>query len=290
MRFRSTALNMAVFLMFSGGPALAAKEPKAAPPLPDIAIPADSASYADIADLVTISPLIVDATVRSVAKIAPEQAVGVPATIQRTLIVADVMTLIRGNQGVAGQVRFVLDVPKNAKGKLPPLKKQRLFLLGSPVAGQPGDIRLSRPDALIQWSPANDALLRAITKEAVQIDAPQKITSIASAFYSPGTVIGEGETQIFVRTASGDPYSISVLSRPGQAKSWSVSTGEVIDPTAGAPKPFTLLWYRLACGLPKTLPYDLVESDDSANRSRAQADYSFVIEGLGPCGRKRTPR
>jgi len=272
-----------ILLGFSGISAAQTSEP-----LPVVlAIPAESASYADIADLVVISPLIVDATIKNLRKIAPEQAVGVPATLQRVLVEADISALIRGQEGVTPRVRFLLDVPKDAKGKLPKLKKQRLFLLGSTVAGRPGEIRLSRPNALVQWSPANDQLIRAITKEAVQIDAPDRITGITSAFYSAGTVLGEGETQIFLKTAKDQPLSLSVLSRPGEAKRWAVSTAEVIDESATAPQKFTLLWYRLACGLPRALSPDLVEAADSDNAARAQADYKYILDSLGPCGRKR---
>lgn len=272
-----------ILLGFSGISAAQTSEP-----LPVVlAIPAESASYADIADLVVISPLIVDATIKNLRKIAPEQAVGVPATLQRVLVEADIGALIRGQEGVTPRVRFLLDVPKDAKGKLPKLKKQRLFLLGSTVAGRPGEIRLSRPNALVQWSPANDQLIRAITKEAVQIDAPDRITGITSAFYSAGTVLGEGETQIFLKTAKDQPLSLSVLSRPGEAKRWAVSTAEVIDESATAPQKFTLLWYRLACGLPRALSPDLVEAADSDNAARAQADYKYILDSLGPCGRKR---
>lgn len=254
---------------------------------PALAVPGDNASYSDIADLVVISPLIVDATIKNLRKIAPEQAVGVPATLQRVLVEADIGALIRGQEGVTPRVRFLLDVPKDAKGKLPKLKKQRLFLLGSTVAGRPGEIRLSRPNALVQWSPANDQLVRAITKEAVQLDAPERITGITSAFYSAGTVLGEGETQIFLKTAKDQPLSLSVLSRPGEAKRWAVSTAEVIDESATAPQKFTLLWYRLACGLPRALSPELVEAADSDNAARAQADYKYILDSLGPCGRKR---
>jgi hypothetical protein len=258
------------------------------PALPSsLAIQAESASYADVADLVTISPLIIDTAIRNVQKVSPEQAVGVPANLQRVLVEADVLALIRGQGGVMPRVRFVLDVPKDAKGKIPKLKKLRLFLMGNTVAGRPGEIRLSRPNALMQWSAANDALVRSITKEAVQIDAPQRITGITSAFYSPGTVLGEGETQIFMKTEKEQPLSLSILSRPGQDKRWAVSTAEVIDESASAPAPFTLLWYRLACGLPRALSSDLVEAAESDNAARAQADYKFVIDSLGPCGRKR---
>ena len=251
------------------------------------AVQADSASYADIADLVVISSLIVDANVRNLRKIPAEQAVGVPANLQRMLVEADIVTLIRGQEGVTPRVRFLLDIPKDAKGKIPKLKKQRLFLLGSSVAGRPGEIRLSRPNALIQWSAANDILVRAITKEAVQIDAPEKITGITSAFHSAGTVIGEGETQIFLKTATDQPLSLSVLSRPGELKRRAVSTAEVIDESATAPAKFTLLWYRLACELPRSIAAEMVEAADSDGAAKVQADYNFILDSIGPCGRKR---
>ena len=250
-------------------------------------IPSDNAAYADVADLVTIAPMIIDAKVRKVTKVPPEQAEGVPANLQRTVIDADVIALIRGQDGVASQIRLTLDIPKDARGKIANLKKQRLFFLGSAVPGRPGTLRLARPDALITYSPANDALLRAITKEAVMLDAPQKITGITSAFYSAGTVIGEGDSQIFLRTENGQPFSLSVTSRQGQSKKWSVSTSELIEENASTPKKFTLLWYRLACGLPKQLPPELVQSSDAEGAARVQADYNYVVGALGSCGRQR---
>ncbi len=274
-----------VTLLLAFGSAAIAQSPQSLPS--SLVIPANDASYADIADLVVVSPLIIDTTVKNARKVSPEQSVGVPVNLQRMLVEADVMALIRGQGGVIPRVRFVLDVPKDAKGKIPKLKKQRLFLLGNTVTGRPGEIRLSRPNALIQWSAANDVLVRSITQEAVQIDAPQRITGISSAFHSAGTVLGEGETQIFLKTEKEQPLSLSILSRPGQEKRWVVSTAEVIDESASAPAKFTLLWYRLACGLPRSLSSDLAEAGTSDDAARAQADYKFVQDSLGPCGRKR---
>ena len=275
---------LAAILLISSGNAWS-QTPSVVPPA--YAVQADGASYADVADLVVISPLIVDATIKNATKISPQQSIGVPANMQRMLVEANVSALIRGQGGVTPRIKFLLDLPKDARGKLPKIKKQRLFLLGSTVAGRPGEIRLARPNALIQWSAANDALVRAITQEAVQIDAPQKITSITSAFYSAGTILGEGETQVFLKTEKDQPVSLSILSRPGQAKRWAVSTAEVIDESATAPARYTLLWYRLACGLPRELNSELVEAAEGDNTARAQADYKFVIDALGPCGRKR---
>jgi hypothetical protein len=258
-------------------------------PVASFAVPAQGAAYADIADLVVVSPLILDAQIRKVTKLPETQAVGVPANIQRVVIDADVNSLIRGTDGFAARARFVLDLPKDAKGKIPKLQKRRYFLLGSSVAGNPGMLKLARPDALVEWSPENDASLRAITKEAVQSDAAQAISGVSGAFHTQGTVLGEGETQIFLRTAGGQPISISVLSRPGQSKRWAVSTGDVIDESAVAPARNTLLWYRLACSLPRTLEPRLVESGEPRDIANAQADYRFVLDSLGPCGRSRAP-
>lgn len=283
MELRLIRTIFATILLSCSGVAVAQPAPVAA----SLAVPADGAGYADIADLVIVSPLIIDVTIRNAKKVAPEQALGVPANLQRMLVEADVLALIRGSGGISPRVRFVLDVPKDAKGKVPKLKKQRMFLLGSAVAGKPGEIRLSRPNALIQFSTANDALVRAITQESVQVDAPQRVTGIISAFYSAGTVLGEGETQVFLRTEQNQPISLSIISRPGQTKRWAVSTSEVIDDSASAPVKHTLLWYRLACGLPRDLAAETVESSEGDNIARAQADYKFVVESLGPCGRRR---
>jgi hypothetical protein len=290
MKHKSVLKLAILWVGLTAGAASAQPATTPAPLTPGFAVPAANTSYADIADLVVISPLIVDARVKKITKVPPDQAVGVPATIQRLLVEAEVMALIRGNEGVAGSVRFLLDVPKDAKGKIPKLTKMRYFLLGNKAAGLPGTIRLSRPDALIEWSAGNDAMLRAITKEAVVIDAPQPITGLTSAFHSPGTVIGEGETQVFVETKTNQIYSLSVFSRPNETKRWAVSTGEVIDESATAPAKNTLLWYRLACGLPRTLDAKLVETPEAENVKRAQADYAYVIGAIGPCDRKRRTR
>ena len=284
MRFMHAKLVSYLIFLSVAGQSAAQSPPSA---LGSFAIDANDASYSDVADLVVISSLIVDTNVRSVQKVSAEQALGVPATRQRVLIEADVMALIRGEGGVAPRVRFVLDVPKDAKGKIPKLKKQRMFLFGRQVAGRPGEIQLSRPNAIALFSPANDTLVRDITREAVQLNAPRRITGIASAFHTAGTVLDEGETQIFLKTDKDQPLSLTVLSRPGAQKQWAVSTAEVIDASATAPERFTLLWYRLACDLPRSLRPELVEGANSENAARAQADYKYIIDALGPCGRKR---
>ena len=278
--------RISLFLIFLGlGAEVSAQNSIVSPA--EFSIEAEQASYADIADLVVISSLIVDVTVRDVKKVSADQAVGVPTTLQRVLVNADVIALIRGDGGTTPRVRFLLDMQKDAKGKIPKLKKRRMFLFGREVVNRPGEIQLSRPNALALFSLNNDALVRDITKEAVQLNAPRRIMSIANAFHSVGTMLGEGETQIFLKTDTDQPLTLTVLSRPGQQKQWAVSTAEVIDASATAPQRFTLLWYRLACGLPRDLPADRIEAASSEIAGRAEADYKFILDALGPCGRKR---
>lgn len=284
MKTRFTIVAAAICALAAGQ-----AQSQAQMPPTGFAVPAMGGAYADIADLVVVSPLILEAQIRKVTKLPETQSVGVPAHIQRVVIDADISSLIRGTEGFAAKARFLLDIPKDAKGKIPKLQKRRYFLLGSMVPGSTGMLKLSRPDALVEWSAENDATLRAITREAVRLDAAQGISGISGAFHTQGTVLGEGETQIFLRTAGGQPISVSVLSRPGEAKRWAVSTGDVIDESAIAPARNTLLWYRLACGLPRTLEPRLVESGDPRDITNAQADYRFVLDSLGPCGRTRAP-
>jgi hypothetical protein len=284
-----TGIVIATGLFASAAIAQPAKTPSILPhpPVRTLSIPATNTSYADIADLVVISPLIIDATIRKATKVPLEQAVGVPITLQRMVLEADVVTLLRGTDGISGQVRFLLDVPKDAKGKIPKFKKQRFFLLGSKVTGKVGSIRLSRPDALVEWSAANDLRIRQITREAVQLGAPQAITGVTSAYHSAGAVPGEGETQIFASAAGGQPYTISVTARTGKAKTWLVSTSELIEEGASTPQRETLLWYRLACGLPKSIDATLADSGDADAAARVALDYRFVLSALGPCDRTR---
>jgi hypothetical protein len=51
-----------------------------------------------------------------------------------------------------------------------------------------------------------------------------------------------------------------------------------------------LLWYRLACGLPRALPAQSLAEEGAEGAAAIQADYRLVIERLGPCTRARARR
>ncbi len=252
---------------------------------------APAITFADAADLVLISPIIVDVTVGKTTAIDREDAPGLRPDSARVLVNATVNTLLRGSGGVPGEVQFLIDLPADAKGRAPKIKGQRIFVFARPVAGRPTLLQPVLPDSVVGFSAANDALIRKATREAVAINAPPAITGVGQAFHFPGTIAGEGETQIFLETQGGAPVSMNVTSKSGQAPLWNVSLGEVVSTQARAPDKDSLLWYRLACGtLPARLPVESLVSKTQAANVKADADYQYVRQALGACPRTRRIR
>ena len=239
--------------------------------------------YADVADLVVASPLILDATIRSAARIKGAEAAGVAPNAARFYVEGDVVTLVRGAGAIPARVGWLVDVPLDARGRAPSLKKQRVLAFARPVAGRADQVQLIAEDAQRAWSPALDALTRRIATEAARADAPPIVTGVKSAFFVPGSLPGEGETQIFLVTQTNRPAAISVLRRPGEQPRWSVALSEVIDENATAPARDTLLWYRLACALPAALPASATGALSDEEAGHARADYAFVMSQLGSC-------
>jgi hypothetical protein len=58
---------------------------------------------------------------------------------------------------------------------------------------------------------------------------------------------------------------------------------EVVTDTVGEIRRDTLLWYRLACSLPATLPESSLAGVEPADADIAREDYRFVLEQLGSC-------
>src|SRR3546814_9520116 len=110
---------------------------------------------------------------------------------------------------------------------MPKLKKAQVILFARP-GGRPGEIQLIARDAQILATPAETERVKAILSELVVVDAPPRIVGLGDAFHVAGTIAGEGETQIFLRTENGDPVSLSILRRPGQQPRWAVALGEQI--------------------------------------------------------------
>ena len=241
--------------------------------------------YADMADLALAAKVTAIVTVRDAIHLKDADAAGVAPGYARFYIEGDVDTLIAGAGGLPQAVSWVADVPVTSANRLPKLKKQKLILLARTIPQKPGVLQLVSKTAQLMWSPELEQRLRAILSEANGASAPPVVTGIGHAFHVAGSIPGEGETQIFLKTADNRPVSISVQRHPGEDPRWSVSLAEIVNDAAAAPQRDTLLWYRLACALPASLPADAIADQAPDDAQAAQADYRLVLDGLGPCGR-----
>ena len=253
-------------------------------------------SYADIADLATVAPIALHARIYKATALKPERAPGLAAGQARFYIEADVVSLIRGSGPLAARISYLVDLPLDAKGKPPKLKKkQPVLLFARPVAGatagssNTGSIRLIAPDAQLPWDPATEAQVRAVLTELVKPGAAPAITGIANGFHVAGTLPGEGETQLFLNTATGEPVSLTVLTAADGSRRWAAAFGEIVDASAAVPARGTLAWYRLACGLPRQLPLNKLAGTAPEDRRKAASDYGIILGALGECTRTRKP-
>ncbi len=261
---------------------------------PTAAPAASPYSYADIADLATAAPMALHARIHDATALKADRAPGVAAGHARFYVEADVVSLIRGAGPLAARISYLVDLPLDAKGKAPKLrKKQPVLLFARPVAGaaagssNTGSVRLIAPDAQLPWDPATEAQLRAILTELVKPGAAPAITGVANGFHVPGTLPGEGETQLFLNTNTGEPVSLTILTAADGSRRWAAAFGEIVDGSAAVPARGTLAWYRLACGLPRTLPLNRLAGTAPEDRRKAASDYAVVLGALGECTRTR---
>jgi hypothetical protein len=240
--------------------------------------PATATSFADLATLSLAAPVVLRATIYKAERLKPRDAPGVAPGSARMLISAATTAAIVAPGDVPPRITYLVDVPLDDRGRPPSLLRtgMLLFLRADPAAV--GQYALIDAHGQLPWTADADAAVRALLTGA-RSGAVPVVTGISSAFRVPGAIPGEAESQFFLSTADGKPVSLVVLTRPGQPRRLSIALGEVIDDAAAGVKPGTLLWYRLACFLPKALPRTIDAGMEVAD------DYSFLLTSLGRCER-----
>ena len=276
---RSTLLAPITLAVALAATPLAAQEPVAQTQM----------TYADIVDLADKSPLVLRAKIRDQATVEPERSPDLAPGHVRLYVEAETTALIAGNVPVGESLRYLVDLPLDAKGKVPKLKKQDVVLFARTVPGRPAEIQLVEADAQFPYSDGFADSLRSVLASLLAPSAPPRIIGVRDALAVEGTLVGESETQLFLDTENDGPVSVTVVRRPNQAPRWGVSWTEIVDQAARPPRQDTLEWYRLACFLPSGLPGEANISRDPRARTLAERDYALVIEQLGACPRTRTP-
>lgn len=246
-------------------------------------------SYAQVADLAQGAPAVVIGKVRSVTQVPSERSPGLRMGTARYYLEVQATTLIRGEGGLSQRLGMLIDLAEpNSRARSRALKGKTFIFFGRPAAGG-AQFQLLDSDALLPWAPAVEAQVRGIASELVLPDAPPAIRAVVDAFHVRGTVAGESETQIFLETVTSRPVSLSIVRRPGQEPHFGAALGEIIDEAASIPPRDTLLWYRLACGLPSVLPFGATAKLTSADAAAAGTDYAAFRARLGTCDRGLRP-
>jgi hypothetical protein len=246
------------------------------------------ATVVDLADFAEPASVVARVEVRDEALVKPERAPGLAPGHARLYVTADTVALLASRAPLGESLNYLVDLPLDAKGKPPKLKKQRFLLFADPVAGRPGSLQLVDQGAQVPATPESERLARAVIAAFAAPDLPPEISGVRDVMSVAGNLVGESETQLFLDTETGDPVSLTVVRRPGMAPQWGVSWSEIVDQSARPPEPQSVEWYRLACSLPRQLPASAYLQDDRQARVRAEADYHFILEQLGPCERLLT--
>lgn len=292
MRIRLSTIAAGALLALAPGTAPLGAMANAAP-APPMAPPA--VTYADLADLADSAPLAIKAQVRKLTQLEPERARGVKPGWGRFYVEARTRTLIAGNAVLGEAMKYLVDLPLDAKGKPPALKNKEVLLFARTIPGRPndpkkwGELQLVAPDAQVVWHPESEAKLRAILTELQSPAAPKRVRGLREAIYVPGNLAGEGETQMFLATSDNSAASIVVQHKPGQPTRWGVTFSEVLEDSLEPPKVETLTWYRLACFMPAQMPAGVNVSASPADKAVAAEDYALVRRQLGACPRNRRP-
>lgn len=258
----------------------------AASPLSAQTAPASERTFADLADLTLGSPVVLRATILKADKLNRREAPDVPPGRVRMLIDAQVQGVLTARDAVPARISYLWEGSLDARGKAPKLKGMPVLLFLRRVPGREGQYQLTSPNSQIPWSARSEQAARQVLTD---IRSPElrdlRITGVGNAFHVRGSIPGEAESQIFLNTATGRPVSLVVLARPGQARSYSVALSDIIDDAATSVPRDTLMWYKLACALPRSLPPKSVDKLSEEDRAAVVADYRFVLDSLGPCTR-----
>ena len=278
-RLACAMVSASAFAFSADGAAAAANAPPV-PALPEF-------TYADLVDLADSAQLVARARLRKLVRVENARAPGLRPGQGRFYVQAETVALLTGAAPLGEALAYLVDLPLDAKGKPPKLKKLEVLLFARPVADRPGEIQLVAADAQLLWTQESEARLRNILGGLASSDAPGRVAGVREIIHVPGNLAGEGETQIFLQTRDGSAASITVTHRPGMPPAWGASFTELVANVGRPPARGTLEWYRLACFLPNGLPRDANLSESPEARTKAVADYRLVLGELGVCSRNR---
>ena len=138
------------------------------------AVPTQQLTYADLATLAEAAGVIARVRVSDQATVEPERARGVAPGMARLYVETKTEAVLKAPAALGESLSYLADVPLDAKGRAPKLKKQSFLVFARPVPGRPGQLQLVQPDAQIAADTSTDARLRAVIADLASADAPPR--------------------------------------------------------------------------------------------------------------------
>jgi hypothetical protein len=259
----------------------------AAPPPVPAPVPA-AQSYATLARLYLVSPIVARAQVRAEAKIGRKESAllpPLPAGQGRQWLTIDVQNVLKAPAALPARIGLLWQGPLDPGNKLPKWRKKSLILFMTSAASPGGatSYGMSEVGAAFGWTDGDEALLRQIASEASD---PAKLGLAIRSLRSAFVTLADGDTSgryvhFLFQTAVGQPL-VAIVDQ--QRNQWRLRTTTTdLDQDATPVLPGTLLWYHLACGLPQTPPEAATRQATTEESQLAAAAWTAMLATLGPC-------
>ena len=250
---------------------------------PISAAPLPQPGLADLADLSLGATSGVRARIDDAREIRGDRAPDLAPGFRRFLVRADVGAVLAAPQSIPGEIRYLVDLPETDRGRAPRIEGSDVLLFLGPE-DRPGEFRLAHKYGQQVWTAGRESDVRRLLQDRGALRGlGTERAEITSAFHVPGTLQGESESQIFVRSSEGRPLSLVVLRRPGAEPRVTVATGDIIDPDAPPPERGSLAALALSCSLPDELPTGV--ASDADQEAALRADFAAAKAALGTCDR-----
>lgn len=209
--------TLALMLLGSADPTRAAVDDR-----PRLAAPG---GFTELARLTLAAPTILVGKVHAVVRVGRRDAPGLAEGSRRYLVRADVVRAILAPGAVPSRVEYLWDA---ASPRRPAIDDAAVLLFLRPTPGFADRFQLVAEDGQVADTPSAETTVHRLAAEARDPTlAGRRVTGVTKAFTVPGSVPGEAETQIFLRTTGSEPISLVVVSRPGEPKRYKIGRAHV---------------------------------------------------------------
>lgn len=276
---------LASYILTAAGLVLALPAPALAQVQPSQAVAtATQPTYTALADLTLRSEVVLTANLRKMERLSAKEAPDVPAGYMRFLVRANVTSVLLAPRAVPLEITYLWDAPVPPSGKKPDLKGESVLLFLRTVPGNDRIYQLATANGQVPASPTAIETTRAIAADPIRpFGFGFRITGVVEATRLQRHSEESFATHFLIQTAERGFLTVSVP----EASTGSRTIQVELPDSLGDGKPLkreSLIGFFLSCGLPPSLPKDVLATADATGDTQAiNADYQLLRREVGPC-------